>query len=142
MAELMHEIQTARTHLAVIVDEYGVTSGLVTLEDLVEEIVGEIHDEFERDEKMIEKVDAHTSIVIGRLSLKDLNDLLKLDLPEKEYDTIGGFLFGELGRSPAVGASIRFENLIISVERVLRRRITRVKIEKLPDNIGDQAVGG
>ncbi|MBU0672294.1 MAG: hemolysin family protein [Candidatus Margulisbacteria bacterium] len=142
--ELLHEMQAARTHLAIIVDEYGVSSGLVTLEDLVEEIVGEIHDEFERDEKMINKIDASTFIINGLMSLKDLNDELKLDLPEKEkeYDTIGGFVFAQLGKMPAVGNAVRYEDLVISVERVLRRRITRVKIVKLPRTIEEEAVGG
>ncbi len=144
VSELMHEMQVARTHMAIIVDEYGMTSGLVTLEDLVEEIVGEIHDEFEREEKMVEKVDENTFIVNGRISIKDLNDALKLNLPEKdkEYDTIGGFIFGQLGKSPSVGNIVRFENLLISVERVLRRRITRVKLVKLPRNLGEEVVGG
>ncbi|MBU1026237.1 MAG: hemolysin family protein [Candidatus Margulisbacteria bacterium] len=142
--ELMHEMQVARTHVAIIVDEYGMTSGLVTLEDLVEEIVGEIHDEFEREEKMVEKVDENTFVVNGRISIKDLNDALKLNLPEKdkEYDTIGGFIFGQLGKAPSVGNIVRFENLLISVERVLRRRITRVKLVKLPRDLGEEVVGG
>jgi magnesium and cobalt exporter, CNNM family len=142
VSELLHEMQAARSHLAMIVDEYGVTSGLVTLEDLVEEIVGEIHDEFERDEKMIEKIDKNTTMVVGRMTIKDLNDELKIGLPEKEVDTIGGFVFGKLGKAPSVGATVRFENLLISVERVFRRRITRVKIKKIPSNIGEEAVGG
>jgi CBS domain containing-hemolysin-like protein len=137
VSELLHEMQAARTHLAVIVDEYGMTSGLVTLEDLIEEI----DDEFEREEKMIEKLDENTSIVDGRLSLKDLNDRVGFTFPEEEYDTIGGFVFGQLGKAPAVGDAVRFENLLISVERILRRRITRVKIMKLPVS-GEEAVGG
>lgn len=142
VSELMHEMQAARTHLAVIVDEYGMTSGLVTLEDLVEEIVGEIHDEFERDEKMIEKLDNNNYLVVGRMAIKDLNDELKLNLPEKDVDTIGGFVFGQLGRMPSVGASIKYENIIFSVERIHRRRITRVRITKLVRDIGEEAVGG
>ncbi|MEE8638762.1 MAG: hemolysin family protein [Candidatus Margulisiibacteriota bacterium] len=142
--ELMHEMQSARSHLAIIVDEYGQTSGLVTLEDLIEEIVGEIHDEFEREEKMSEKVDENTFIVNGKVTIKDLNDSLKLGLPEaeKEYDTIGGFVFAELGKAPSVGNAVRYENLLISVERILRRRITRVKITRLPQNIEEESVGG
>jgi CBS domain containing-hemolysin-like protein len=144
VSELLHEMQAARTHLAIIVDEYGVTTGVVTLEDLIEEIVGEIHDEFEREEKMIEKIDKNTYIVDGRLSLKDLNDRLKLGLPEdeKEYDTIGGFVFSQLGKAPSVGHSIKYDDLVISVERVLRRRITRVKIVRLQRGIDEEVVGG
>ncbi|MFC1511152.1 hemolysin family protein [Candidatus Margulisiibacteriota bacterium] len=142
VSELLHEMQAARTHLAVIVDEHGVASGLVTLEDLVEEIVGEIHDEFERDEKMFERVDNNTVIVDGRVTIKDLNDELKLNLPERHYDTIGGFVFGQLGKVPSVGNSVRCDDLLISVERIHRRRITRVKIAKLPGGIAEDFVGG
>ncbi|KPJ66417.1 hypothetical protein AMJ44_08360 [candidate division WOR-1 bacterium DG_54_3] len=144
VSELLHEMQAARTHLAIIVDEYGMTSGLVTLEDLIEEIVGEIHDEFEREEKTIEKIEENTFIADGRLSIKDLNDRLEINLPEKEkeYDTVGGFVLAELGKAPSVGDVVRYENLSISVERVLRRRITRLKIVKLPRSIEEEAVGG
>jgi CBS domain containing-hemolysin-like protein len=142
VAELLHEMQSARTHLAIIVDEYGITAGLVTLEDLVEEIVGEIHDEFERDEKTIEKIDDNTYVVDGKLTLKDLNEQLGTFLPEKDYDTIGGYVFGELGKAPAVGDAVRYENILIGVERILRRRITRVKIIKLPKSFEDEGVGG
>jgi putative hemolysin len=144
VSELLHEMQAARTHLAIIVDEYGMTSGLVTLEDLIEEIVGEIHDEFEREEKMIEKIDKNTYIVDGRISIKDLNDRLKFNLPEeeKEFDTIGGFVLDQLGKAPSVGDVARHEDLLISVERVLRRRITRVKIARMPRGVEEEAVGG
>ncbi|MFH1826090.1 MAG: hemolysin family protein [bacterium] len=142
VSDLMHEMQAARTHVAVIVDEYGVCSGLVSLEDLVEEIVGEIHDEFERDEKMIEKVEKDVYLVDGRLSINDLNDRLKINLPDKEYDTIAGFVFGMLGKVPAVGNTVRVDDLKISVERLHRRRITRVKIEKNKVSSGEDFVGG
>jgi putative hemolysin len=144
VSELLHEMQSARTHLAIIVDEYGMTSGLVTLEDLIEEIVGEIHDEFEREEKMIEKIDKNSYIVDGRISIKDLNDRLKFNLPEeeKEFDTIGGFVLDQLGKAPSVGDVARHEDLLISVERILRRRITRVKIARVPRGLEEEAVGG
>jgi len=142
--ELLHEMQAARTHLVMIMDEYGVTTGLVTLEDMIEEIVGEIHDEFERDEKMIEKLDKNSYVVDGRISVKDLNDELKLTLPEKEkeYDTISGFVFAQLGKAPSVGDVVRYEDLLISVERILRRGITRVKVVKVDRTIGEETVGG
>jgi len=126
--ELLHEMQAARTHFAVIVDEYGMTSGVVTLEDIIEEIVGEIHDEFEREEKRIVKVNDHSWLVDGSVLVADLNDELKINLPEKEYDTIGGLVFGQMGKVPAVGNTIDVNNVKISVERVHRRRVTRVKV--------------
>jgi len=140
--ELLHEMQAARMHLAIIVDEYGIASGVVTLEDLIEEIVGEIHDEFEREEKMIVKLDKNSWLVNGRVSVADLNDQLKINLPESEYDTVGGFVFGQLGKSPAVGNTIRYEGVKVSVERIHRRRITRIKIVKIPKNLEEEMVGG
>ncbi|MBN2057268.1 MAG: HlyC/CorC family transporter [Candidatus Saganbacteria bacterium] len=144
VAELLPEMQAARTHLAMIIDEYGIFTGLVTLEDLIEEIVGEIHDEFEKDQDMVEKIDDKTFLVNGAMTLKDLNDQLDLRLPEdgQEFDTIGGFVFSQLGKAPAVGNSVRFEDLLISVERILRRRIVRVKIIKRPRGVEDEVVGG
>ncbi len=142
IAELLHEMQAARTHVALIVDEYGMTSGLVSMEDLIEEIVGEIHDEFEREEKAVEKIDDNTILVNGKLSLADVNDQLGINLPEDEYDTIGGFVFGKLGKLPAVGNVLRYQNLLITVERLHRRRITRVKVIKLSPEATEAGVGG
>lgn len=143
--DLLHQMQSTRTHLAVVVDEYGSTAGIVTLEDVIEEIVGEIRDEFETGEKDFEKIDDNTYVVNGAMTIPDVNERLGVALPEKfkEYDTIGGFVFGNLGKVPAVGDSLRFDDLRISVERVLRRRITLVKIEKRKSE-GDETrfVGG
>ena len=142
--DLLHQMQAARTHIAIIVDEYGIASGLVTLEDLVEEIVGEIYDEFEKKVKSIEKIDERTYVVDARLSIPDINSALKIRLPKKKYDTIGGFVMDQLGKVPAVGDTVKYGSLQISVERVIRRRITRVKIERTPrkQQEGLEAVGG
>ncbi len=142
--DLMHEMQAARTHIAVVVDEYGQTAGLVSMEDLVEEIVGEIYDEFEKKVKMTEKIDENTIIIDARLNVADVNRMLALSLPEKDYDTLAGFIFGRLGKVPAVGDSVRFDNVMISVERVHRRRISRAKIVKLQKQEGEDpdVVGG
>jgi len=142
--DLLHEMQSARTHIAIIVDEHGDTAGLVSLEDLIEEIVGEIYDEFEKKVKPIEKVDENTVMIDGRLSIRDTNKLLKTNVPEKEeeYATISGFVFTLLGKIPAVGDTVRFSDLVISVERVHRRRITRLKITKLPKKEEEEFAGG
>lgn len=141
--ELLHQMQANRTHIAVVVDEYGVTSGIVTMEDLIEEIVGEIHDEFERAEKNIEKAAENTYIVDAKMQIEDLNRELQVNLPTSDaYDTVAGFVFATLDKVPSVGDVLKYDNIEISVERVLKRRITRIKLTKLQRQIDDNIVGG
>lgn len=130
--ELLHQMQSNRTHLAIVVDEYGVTSGLVTMEDLIEEIVGEIHDEFERRVKNLEQLDEHTFLVDGKLAVDEVNRVVGIDLPTDESDSLGGLVFGRLGKVPAVGDMVKFDGTNVFVERLHRRRVTRLKIVKSP----------
>src|SRR3989441_3299347 len=101
--DLFREMRRKRTQMAIVVDEYGGTAGLVTVEDLLEEIVGPILDEYDVEEKLFETVDEHTAIVDGRLSIEEVNELMNLDLPTDEVDTIGGVFFSLLGHGPAGG---------------------------------------
>ena len=140
--DLLHQMQAARTHIAIVVDEYGVTSGIVSMEDLVEEIVGEIHDEFERMEKDIFQLDDSTYLVDGKVSIAEINQELNITVPEGDYDTIAGFVFGQLSKAPAVGDIVKYDDIQISVEKVSKRRITRLKLMKLPRRIEDNMVGG
>jgi len=104
---LLQEFQKTHNHMAVVLDEYGGVSGLVTIEDVLEEIVGEIVDEYDKDlVEGIRQISENTSEALGKIHLDELNDRLRLDLPEdQEYDTIGGFVFAELGRIPEVASS-------------------------------------
>ena len=141
--ELLHDMQTARTHIAVVVDEYGGTAGIVTLEDLIEEIVGEVYDEFEKVQKRMERVDDRATLVDARMTIDEVNRGLNLKLPSKDYDTLSGFVFGQIGKVPSVGDTIKYQNMMFQVERVHRRRITRVRITLLPTGPeGSEAVGG
>jgi CBS domain containing-hemolysin-like protein len=140
--ELLHEMQGMRTHIAIIVDEYGTTRGLISIEDLMEEIVGEIHDEFEKEEKAFEQVDMNTWIVDARQGIFDANKELGIKIPEGEYDTLSGFVFSLLGKLPIVGDEVKYDDIAISVERIHKRRITRVKIVKTPKIAKEDAVGG
>lgn len=142
--ELLHQMQANRTHIAIVVDEYGVTSGIVSMEDIIEEIVGEIHDEFERHgEKPLEQIAANSYTIDGKMLIEDINRELDLNLPlNEDYDTIGGFVVSMLGKMPSVGDAIKYENIDIKIERVLKRRITRVKLFKWPVMIDDNVVGG
>lgn len=141
--ELLHQMQSNRTHFAVIIDEYGITSGIVTMEDIIEEIVGEIHDEFEKSEKNIEKISENIYIIDGKVLTEEINRELGIFLPHEEgYETIAGLVFSILGKMPSVGNIVRIDDVEISVERVLKRRITRLKLMKLKGQLDDNIVGG
>ena len=130
--ELLRELQEAAVHLAVVVDEYGEIVGLVTIEDLLEEIVGEIVDEHDREEPLVELLADETMRVDARLGVDDLNELLDADLPEEGWDTVGGLVFGTLGHVPTQGERIELDGLIITVECVQGRRVGKVLVARRP----------
>lgn len=126
--EILDEMQEGKTQMAVVVDEYGGTAGIVTLEDLVEEIVGEILDE--KEELPIKIIDDNTSLVNAKTSIGDVNDALGTSLPEDELGTIGGLVFNTLGDIPVVGENVEINNVTLIVDKMRGRRISRVKIIK------------
>jgi CBS domain containing-hemolysin-like protein len=132
VAELLREMQTQRVHMAIVVDEYGGTAGLVTIEDLIEEIVGEIVDEYDKEEPLVEPIDDETIRVDAKMPIDEVNELLGVDLPHEEWDTVGGLVFGLVGRVPSVGEIVKFDSLEFRTERVTGRRIQKVVIRKLP----------
>ncbi len=131
--DLLEEFQRTHNHMAIVLDEYGGVSGLVTMEDVLEEIVGEIIDEAERDVDIeLVRVDEHTVETLGKMHLDELNKELGTDLPEDgEVDTIGGFIFSELGYVPKPGEQLCWKNLRLTVLEATARRIQRVRIELL-----------
>lgn len=128
VAELLKEFRRSKQPLAIVRDEYGVTSGLVTIEDLLEEIVGDIQDEYDKEEPMVQVLDAHTSLLDGRIGLSEVNDRMGLDLPEDEADTIGGFVFGLLGHQAEQNERVQWQHLDFIVEATDGRRITKVRL--------------
>ena len=130
VSELLREMQTSKTHMAIVADEYGDIAGLVTLEDLLEEIVGEIADEYDRDEPQVQRLDDHTLRVSGRLQVDELNELLDVELPNTEWDTVGGLMAGLLGKLPAKGEEVDFQGLRFRAERVQGRRIDKVLVTR------------
>ena len=138
--ELLFQMQSAKTHIAIIVDEYGGTVGLVTFEDIIEEIVGEIQDEYDVDSQeegqAIKYEGTDTVILPAKMGVDEVNELLHMDLPKEEYDTIGGFVFGLFGRLPARGETITHLNLHIQIEEVRRRQIKKIRITRLKEKIG------
>ncbi len=131
VSELLSEMQRERFQIAIVIDEYGGTSGLVTLEDLIEEIVGSIHDELETAEKDVEIVDEKNFVVSGQSALDEVNELLGTSLQSNDFNTLGGFVFGLFGRMPKVGEQLRYKNLKLEVLELEGRKINKIKITKL-----------
>ncbi|HSL68229.1 MAG TPA: hemolysin family protein [Actinomycetota bacterium] len=136
VSELLREMQKKRVHIAIVLDEYGSVAGLATIEDLLEELVGEIADEYDREEPQIEPVDENTYRVNGRLPIDDVNELLDVELPHDEWDTVGGLMYGLLGSVPTQGETVRFDHLTFIAEKVQGRRIAKVLIRR--EDLEDQ----
>jgi CBS domain containing-hemolysin-like protein len=137
VSELLREMQTDHFHMAIGVDEYGGTAGLVTLEDLIEELVGEIVDEFDQEEPMIEALSDGAARVNARMPVDELNDLLHAELPEGDWHTVGGLMFHLLGHVPVEGESVTAVGHVLRAARVQGRRIGRVRVTAIaPDAPG------
>lgn len=139
VAELLREMRTQKFHMAIVVDEYGGTAGLVTLEDLLEEIVGEIVDEYDIEEPGVEPLEGGGIRAPGRTPIDDVNEVLGVELPDTEWDTVGGLVFNLLGHVPDAGESVKFQGLEFRTERVEGRRIVSVAIVPVPDPEGKPA---
>ena len=124
--DLLKEFQIKKIHMAIVVDEYGGTSGIVTLEDILEEIVGEIRDEFDHEEPLVRKAGEGRYVVEGRTSLDDLGEMLGMKLVSEDVDTLGGFLFNLLGRVPEEGEEFEYEGITFRIERLDGQRIAEV----------------
>jgi putative hemolysin len=130
VSELLKEMQARKHHMAIVVDEYGGTAGLVTLEDLIEELVGEIVDEFDVEDPLLEPLPNGDWRVSARMPLDEVNELLRLELPEGDWDTVGGLVFNLLGHVPAEGEAVEVDGHRLRAERVEGRRIGRVRITR------------
>ncbi len=129
--DMLKEFQTQRTHMAIVVDEYGGTVGLVTLEDVIEEIVGEIQDEYDEEPLLVRQTGQETWLVDAKIGIEELNEALGLNLPTEEgYDTLGGFLLQRMGHLPQQKEEVRDGEVVFVIERVVKRRIKRVRITK------------
>jgi CBS domain containing-hemolysin-like protein len=131
VAGLLREMQQQRFHMAIVIDEYGGTAGLVTLEDIIEELLGEIVDEFDVEDAMIEPLPGGDYRVNARMALDEVNDLLRAHLPEGDWDTIGGLLLAQLGHVPTEGESVEVDGWQLTAQRVVGRRIGRVRVHRL-----------
>jgi CBS domain containing-hemolysin-like protein len=133
--DLLREMQTARIHIATVVDEYGGTAGLITIEDILEEIVGEITDEYDNELPPVAWLDDRTARVTARLSVQDLEELFGVSLPELDVDTVAGLLAAELGKVPLAGDRARLGGLELTAEGTVgrRNRIETVRVARLPE---------
>ncbi len=137
LRSLLHEFQNQKLHIAVVLDEYGGTAGIVTIEDILEELVGEIADEYEpMPVESMQRLDEHTIEIDARTYVDDLNDEFDVTLPEDDdYDTVGGFVFSHLGYIPKTGETFEYGNLRFTIIAAEERKINRIRIEKKP--VGD-----
>ncbi|HET7235449.1 MAG TPA: hemolysin family protein [Actinomycetota bacterium] len=130
VADLLREMQKDKFHIALVTDEYGSVSGLITLEDLLEELVGEITDEYDVEEPELEQVAEGVYRVDGKLAIDEVNEILDTELPDEEWDTVGGLMLGLMGSIPDEGEEVRFQNLRFTAERVNGRRIVKILITR------------
>jgi len=128
---LLTEMQSQRIHMAIVVDEYGGVAGLVTLEDIIEEIIGEIQDEYDLSEEEPVHQEGEDYIFLGRIDLDDFNEVMDSEIPKVESDTLAGFLYDHFGRVPHDGESFETHGLLLTIEQVIGRRIRRVRAHKL-----------
>jgi CBS domain containing-hemolysin-like protein len=131
VAHLLREMQQQRFHMAIVIDEYGGTAGLITLEDIIEELLGEIVDEFDVEDAMIEPLPGGDYRVNARMALDEVNDLLRAQLPDGDWDTIGGLLLAQLGHVPAEGEGVEVAGWELTAQRVVGRRIGRVRVHRV-----------
>lgn len=137
--DLLAEMQARRIHLSMVVDEYGGIAGLVTLEDIVEEILGEIQDEYDQAEELIfQQIDENEYLFQGRVDLDEVNEILASRIPKIDADTLGGFIYSQIGKVPVGGEVVQIDDLTLTVEEVSGRRIKLVRVKKgLPENVED-----
>jgi CBS domain containing-hemolysin-like protein len=142
VSQLMREMQERKFHQAIVVDEYGGTAGLVTLEDLIEELVGEIVDEYDVEEPPVQHLGDGAVSVTARLAVDELNELLDSELPEGDWDTVGGLLFNALGRVPVEGESVDVDGVRLVAEKVQGHRIGRIRVSPLRTPSGQGSADG
>jgi putative hemolysin len=132
LAALLAEFRREKFHMAVVVDEYGTMAGIVTLEDLLEEIVGEIEDEFDLPDESVEQVDERTVRIDGTFPIDDFNEKFHVELPIEDYHSVAGFVFGLLGRAAAAGDEVDYDGLHFRVLEVEGSRIERLEVQFVP----------
>jgi magnesium and cobalt transporter len=130
VSDLLRDLQDKKSHLAIVADEYGGTAGIITIEDIIEEIVGEIQDEHDNEQSLINVIDENTLSVDARLEIEKLEKHLDMEFPEGDYESVGGFIIHLLGKIPAKGERIAFEDLDMTVQSADERKIYKITIHR------------
>src|ERR671920_1464923 len=128
--DILQEFQKRKLQMAIVIDEWGSVEGLITIEDILEEIVGEIQDEFDEGEAAIEQIGEDLYAVDGRIPIIDVNDRFELDLPHEDFDTIGGYILGSLGRPPETGDTVEADGVTMQVKSVDGPRVSTPPLQK------------
>jgi CBS domain containing-hemolysin-like protein len=128
--EILREFQKRKLQMAIVIDEWGSVEGLITIEDIIEELVGEIQDEFDEDEPAIEEISDELFAVDGRIPITDVNDRFELDLPHEDFATIGGYILGSLGRPPETGDTVEADGVIMQVKSVEGPRVSMLTLQR------------
>jgi CBS domain containing-hemolysin-like protein len=136
LMDLLREFQQKRVQLAIVVDEYGGTAGLVTVEDVVEELVGEIRDEYDVEAEPIVRESDGTFVFSAKVATSEMADRLRVDIEDGEFETVGGYVLARVGRVPAVGERLSFDGLDVEILEAERRRIHKVRIQRIPQPVG------
>lgn len=130
IVQLFRELKQGKIHMAVVLDEYGGTSGLITMEDIIEEIIGEIEDEYDRQEPRLKSLDNGQVEIDARLEIEEFENYFELEIEEKPFESVGGLIIHQLGRVPDIGEKIQFQDLEITILDADKRRIRRILVEK------------
>ena len=130
ISEVLKDLRDKKSHMAIVIDEYGGTAGILTLENIIEEIIGDIMDEYDAEENLIVKHDDGSISVNARLDVEELEDYLDVELPEGKFESVGGFVITLLGRVPMVGEQVIFNNMEMTIEVANSRKIEKIQIRK------------
>jgi len=131
ISEVLKDLRGNKSHMAIVIDEYGGTAGVLTLEDIIEEIIGEIMDEYDADQKLIAEHEDGSITVNARLDVEELEDYLDVELPEGKFESVGGFVISLMGKVPAVNETVVYKNLEMRIEAASSRKIEKIRIRKL-----------
>ncbi|MFM8861285.1 MAG: transporter associated domain-containing protein, partial [Acidimicrobiia bacterium] len=134
ISELLGEMRARRSHIAVVIDEYGGTAGIVTMEDVIEELIGEISDEYDIDDSQVQRLPGGVLVLHARLPIDEASAVLGVELPEGDWDTLGGLMFHLLGHVPFEGESVVHDGLRLRAEQVKGRRIGAVRVERVGES--------